>query len=83
LRSGSCIGASGSLDLRATAGFLVTVTCTAKLFNEGETAPGTALPITTYSIEAVACNSAVCPDIASAPTPGYVERKRLVIANTP
>jgi MSHA biogenesis protein MshP len=83
LRSGSCIGATGSLNLRATTGFLVTVTCTAKTFNEGETSPGVPLVITTYSIEAVACNSAACPDAALAATPGYVERKRLVTANTP
>ena len=83
LRSGSCIGATGSLNLRATTGFLVTVTCTAKTFNEGETSPGVPLVITTYSIEAVECNSAACPDAALAATPGYVERKRLVTANTP
>ncbi len=84
LSSLSCFGAT-SLDLRAATGFLVTVTCTAKNFNEGETAPGVPLVITTYSIEAVACNTgaAACPDAALAATPGYVERKRLVLANTP
>lgn len=84
LRSGSCVGAT-PLDLRAATGFLVTVTCTAKNFNEGETSPGVPLVITTYSIEAVACNTggAACPDAALAATPGYVERKRLVMANTP
>ena len=47
--------------------------------------PGVPLVITTYSIEAVACNTgaAACPDAALAATPGYVERKRLVLANTP
>jgi len=84
LSSLSCFGVT-SLDLRAATGFLVTVTCTAKNFNEGETAPGVPLVITTYSIEAVACNTgaAACPDAALATTPGYVERKRLVLANTP
>ena len=49
---------------------------------------GTPIPVinpvvTTYSIEAVACNAGSCPDAALAATPGYVERKRLVTANTP
>lgn len=84
LRAGSCVGPPGTtLDLRATTGFSVTVTCVAKAFNEGETSPGVPLIATTYSIEAVACNSAACPDAAIAATPVYVERKRLVIANTP
>jgi MSHA biogenesis protein MshP len=83
LQSGSCSGASGTLDLRAATGFSVTVSCTSKNFNEGETSPGTPQAITTYSIKAVACNSAACPDVASAATPGYIERERLVIANTP
>jgi len=83
LHSGSCSGASGTLDLRAATGFSVTVTCISKNFNEGETSPGTPHVITTYSIDAIACNSAACPDAALAATPGYIERKRLVIANTP
>jgi MSHA biogenesis protein MshP len=83
LQSGSCSGASGTLDLRATTGFSVTVSCTSKNFNEGETTPGTPRVITVYSIGAVACNSAACPDGTLAGTPGYVERARLVIANTP
>ena len=90
LRSGSCAGAA-SLDLRAATGFLVTVTCTAMPFNEGEEQNPLPPPtfrahvITTYSIEAVACNTggATCPDAALAASPGYVERKRLVMANTP
>lgn len=79
---GSCAPAT-TLDLRATTGFSVTVTCSARSFNEGETAPGVPFVTRTYSIEAVACNSAACPDAALAATPGYVERKRLVMANTP
>lgn len=81
----SCAPAT-TLDLRAATGFSVTVTCTSSVsrnFKEGETSPGAPRAITTYSIEAVACNSAACPDAALAATPGYVERKRLVIANTP
>ena len=96
LRSGNCVGAPGAtLDLRAETGFSVTVTCTAQAppytsppgppysFYEGETTPGVPKALTTYSIEAVACNSAACPDAALAVTPGYIERKRLVVANTP
>ena len=83
LRGGSCAGAAGTLDLRATTGFSVTVSCTARTFNEGETSPGVPFVITTYSIEAIACNAAACPDAALAATPGYVERKRSVLANTP
>ena len=83
LRNNSCAVASGTLDLRATTGFSVTVTCNSRTFNEGETAPGVPLVTTTYSIEAVACNSVACPDAAAAATPGYIERKRLVLANTP
>jgi MSHA biogenesis protein MshP len=83
LQSGSCAGAAGTLDLRAATGFSVTVSCTSKNFNEGETTPGTPRVITVYSISAVACNSAACPDATLAGTPGYVERARLVIANTP
>jgi MSHA biogenesis protein MshP len=80
--SGTCAPAT-TLDLRATTGFSVTVTCSARTFNEGETSPGVKLVTTTYSIEAVACNSAACPDAAMAATPGYIERKRLVMANAP
>ena len=84
LRAGSCVGSPGTtLDLRATTGFSVTVVCVAKTFNEGEVSPGVPQVTTTYSIEAVACNSAACPDAALAATPVYIERKRLVIANTP
>jgi MSHA biogenesis protein MshP len=84
LSASSCFGPT-SLDLRAATGFLVTVTCTARNFNEGESSPGVPLVVTTYSIEAVACNTggATCPDATMAATPGYVERKRLVMANTP
>lgn len=83
LRSGSCVGAAGTLDLRAATGFSVTVTCTSRTFKEGEASSGVPLDVTTYSIEALACNSAACPDAALVAMPGYVERKRLVIANTP
>lgn len=82
VRAGSCV-AGTTLDLRASTGFSVTVTCTAKTYNEGESSPGVPLVTTTYNIQATACNSAVCPDATLATTPGYVERKRLVLANSP
>ena len=74
---------SATLDLRAAIGFSVTVSCSSKTFNEGESAPGVPRVVTTYNIEAVACNSASCPDATLAATPGYVERKRLVVASKP
>ena len=77
----SC-AASTTLDLRADTGFSVTVTCASKPFNEGESAPGVAQVNTSYNIEAVACNSTACPDALLADTPGYIERKRLVVANS-
>ncbi|MHB8667916.1 MAG: MSHA biogenesis protein MshP [Burkholderiales bacterium] len=83
MHDGSCANAAGTLDLRASTGFAVTVSCTSKNFNEGESAPGTPRVITTYSIDAVACNSATCPNAGLAATPGYIERRRLVVANTP
>lgn len=82
LRSASCV-AGTTLDLRAETGFSVTVSCSSRPFNEGETSAGVPFVTTTYNIEALACNSATCPDAALAATPGYIERKRLVIANTP
>jgi len=76
-----------TLDLRASTGFLVTVTCKSRSFNEGEKSPDTPHVITTYSIDAIACNFPDpvngCVNNTSATVPGYVERERLVIANTP
>jgi MSHA biogenesis protein MshP len=84
LRNGSC-NASTLLNLSADTGFWVTVTC-ARIppgtpYNEGESVPGTPRTIFIYRIESTACNSAAgCPDNALAASPGYVERKRQVIA---
>ena len=72
-----------TLDLRASTGFSVTVTCRSESFNEGEISLGVQSVTATFSIEAVACNSATCADAALFATPGYVERKRLVTVNTP
>ena len=87
LKNSECWIGSATLDLRASNGFLATVTCTQKQFNEA----GVTQPITTYYIEAVACNSnsivGVCPDAAAwdsnSNPAGYIERKRVVMANTP
>lgn len=76
-----CTGAAATLNLSATAGFRVTVTCTAQSFNEGELSAGVARSISIYTIEAVACNSSsACPDAAMADKANYIERKRIVMA---
>jgi MSHA biogenesis protein MshP len=87
LRNGSCPLASTLLNLSADTGFWVTVTCVltppavSLPYNEGESAPGTPRTIRVFRIESTACNSAAgCPDNALAVSPGYIERKRQVIA---
>ena len=76
----ACSGASQLLNLSAETGFWVMVTCDSTPYNEGESAPGTPQVVRAYRIESTACNSAACPDAAGAISPGYVERKRQVIA---
>ena len=77
----ACAGASQTLDLRSEAGVLVTVTCSSTVYNEGESAPGTAQTVRLYTINAVACNgTSACPDNARAVQPGYIERRRQVQA---
>ena len=77
----ACAGASQTLDLRSEAGVLVTVTCSSTVYNEGESAPGTAQTVRLYTINAVACNgTGACPDNARAVQPGYIERRRQVQA---
>lgn len=77
----ACAGASQTLDLRSEAGVLVTVTCSSSVYNEGESAPGTAQTVRLYTINAVACNgTSACPDNARAVQPGYIERRRQVQA---
>ena len=70
-----CLGATGTLDLRAATGFKVTVSCfSPPIYNEG----GQSIRI--YQITSTACNSsASCPDAAMATSPGYIERTRQVI----
>jgi len=71
---------TAELDLTAQTGFRVTVTCTpSQNYNEGETVPGTDKTVRIYTILAIACNAAACPDkSATAANPGYVERSRRV-----
>ena len=72
----SCAGASQTLDLTASSGFRVTVSCDSRSFNEGESAPGVPNVVRIYTIDAVACNgSTACPDDAAATGPNYIERR--------
>lgn len=61
------------------AGFNVNVACSQQTFNDGETAPGTALTLRVFTVTATACNGASCPD-ATAARAGYVERQRIAMA---
>lgn len=82
----TCASASQTIDLRASMGVLVTVTCNSATFVEGENGTGdpptfTNRTLRTYLIDAVACNSATsCPDNAMASSVAYVERRRQVQA---
>ena len=77
----TCGTGSQNLDLRATLGFMVTVTCSYTQYNEGESSPGVARTVKVYTIDAVACPSATgCPDNAAAAGSTYVERRRQVLA---
>lgn len=82
LKNGICdVAPPPTLDLTATTGFRVTVSCSSRLFNEGESAPGVAATVRVYTIDALACNAAVsCPDNALATSATYVERRRRVVA---
>lgn len=78
----ACSGASQTLDLSGETGFRVTVSCDSRVFNEGESAPGTPRTVRLYTIDAVACNgAAACPDNTRASTRGYVERRQQVHAS--
>ncbi|HIV73439.1 MAG TPA: MSHA biogenesis protein MshP [Candidatus Aquabacterium excrementipullorum] len=84
----SCANATQTLDLRADTGFIVTVTCSSTLYNEGQTRDETADTTTAstvrvYTISAVACSSTTsCPDNSLAANVAYVERERLVHASS-
>jgi MSHA biogenesis protein MshP len=75
-----CPFAGEMLDLSSTGGFWVMVNCTKSDFNEGQNSDLSARTISIYTIEATACNSAICPNPALADKSGYVERKRVVMA---
>jgi MSHA biogenesis protein MshP len=77
----SCSGASQTLDLSASTGFHVTVSCDSRTFNEGESAPGVPRSVRIYTIDAVACSSAACPDNAAATASNYTERRWQVQAS--
>ena len=77
----TCSGASQTLDLTASIGFRVTVSCDSRSFNEGETAPAVPSVVRIYTIDAVACNSTSCPDNSAATGPTYIERRRQVQAS--
>jgi MSHA biogenesis protein MshP len=77
----TCSGLSSTLDLSASTGFWVTVTCNSSLYNEGESLPGTPATVRVYLIQATACNSSAgCPDASKATSADYVERVRQVTA---
>ncbi len=77
----TCSLASQTLDLTASSGYRVTVSCDSKPYNEGESAPGVATVVRVYTIDAVACSgTATCPDNTAATGPNYVERRRQVQA---
>ena len=72
----ACSGDSSTLDLGAENGMRVTVSCNSTLYNEGESAPGTARTVRVYTLDAVACNGGTgCPDNTMVARPGYVERR--------
>ena len=77
----ACSAASQTLDLSATTGFRVTVSCDSRTFNEGESAPGTPRVVRIYTIDAVACSSTACPDNSAATAANYIERRRQVQAS--
>jgi MSHA biogenesis protein MshP len=76
----TCAGASQTLDLSADTGMHVTVSCSSSAYNDGQTATGAARSVRIYTIDALACNAATCPDAAAAARSGYVERRRQVQA---
>ena len=76
----ACSSASQTLDLSTDLGFHVTVSCDSRSYNEGLQSTGATRAVRVYTVDAVACNSATCPDNVRATSPGYVERRRQVQA---
>ena len=76
-------GGSTTLDLTASTGMRVTVSCNSTLYNEGESAPGVPQTVRVYTIDAVACNTTTsCPDASRATGPAYVERRLQIQASS-
>ncbi len=69
-------------DFRAASGFLVTVKCRSRAYQEGQVVDAAgqlkAQRKVIFEIDATACNGSApsCPDAASVPRAGYVERRR-------
>jgi MSHA biogenesis protein MshP len=65
-------------DFLGATGFRVTLTCTARTYNEGQNPDGSVRAKNIFELTATACNGAAsrCPDNASVLGPDYVERKR-------
>ena len=78
----TCSGASQTLNLTASTGLRVTVSCDSSTFNEGESAPGVPRVVRLFTIDAVACSgTGTCPDNTAAIQPHYIERRRQVQAS--
>lgn len=79
LQNASCAGNTTKKLSDVSGGFNVTVTCGVSPLTEGVQSDGsTARAINIYTITAIACNAANCPDNTAATKSGYVERKRVV-----
>ena len=77
----TCSGATQTLDLVADTGMRVTVSCDSRLYNEGESAPGTPRTVRVFTLDAIACNApTACPDAVRAVLSGYAERRMQVHA---
>jgi len=74
-----CPSGATLADFKPGTGFLVSVSCAARPFNEGEAPAGGSVKKYIYQVEAIACNGAgaSCPDNASVARPEYVERRRI------
>jgi len=84
----ACPAAKQTLDFRSVNGFSVTVTCTLTQVNEGESSAGVAQTKNNFTLDAVACHAATCPDASKVANWDYVERRRVATvtvcgANTP
>ena len=56
---------------------VVTLTCTARTYNEGQKPDGSSFAKNIFELTATACNAgSTCPDNTRLPDPDYVERRR-------